>query len=262
MIDTIATALATAILLSLSGTLLGRAKEIDLSLDTQCFFVAGLQDCLFKVTPTLLAVPLSVVLLFLLLCLRLVFARRFRLDPMIVSIGFGLTLLGATYTIFALFGLAIQSPQYQRWASFWCLVGVAAAFISTALLADRYFAPSQRVRVPLKSLGGPPGFWPSVGCSIAPACVLTAISGTLLATHAGTVTPNSSSAFGVLGSTAALLTYGRSGRAVLAGLVLAGLYLLGIFAGTSAMQDLLQSFVLPIVTLIIAGALALFLGRA
>ena len=252
-----------AILLALAGTLLSRAKEIDLSLDAQCFFVAGLQDCLFRfMVPGVVAAGISVAVLLLLLCVRIEFSRRFTVDSMIVSIGFGLMLLGGVFALFFLSGFETQVPLYPRWVPFWSVACAAAGAICTVLLLDRYFAPSYRVAVSLRPLGGVPPRRPTFTCAVLPACILTALAGTLLATHAGSVTPGSSNSFGVLGSTAALMTYGRLSRALAAGILLGTLYVLGILAETTSLQDMLQSYVLPILSLAIVALVALFLGRA
>jgi hypothetical protein len=258
--STLESSVLPAILLAQAATLLGRAREIDLSLDQQCVFVVAVQICLFPVLAEPLAAIISGVGLFAILLGRMAFARKFQVNTMIVSIAVGLMLVGLAFTFLWLGGFPSQYPRYHLHTSMRTLALLGLALFLLVLVIDRFVALNYRMTVPVQPIGSVPGLGLSVVGALFPAVVLTTMAGSLLALHAGTLTLYFSDGFGVLGATAALFTYGRLIRASGVGLMLGATYVAGVYAmdlGT----DVIQSFLVPIFSLAVMAAVALIVSR-
>lgn len=259
--ETIAAALLPSILLTQAATLLGRAREIDLSLDQQCLFVAIVQLCAMKFMAPQLALLLSCVMLAFLLSLRILFARKRQSDTMIVSIAGGLLLIGTSFGLAWGFGLSGLYPSYPEWISVPRFASFSLLVIILFFVVDALSAEVHRTLVPL----GPPETAPSITRSIwfcaVPASVLTTIAATLLAVHAELVAPELSHSFGIMGATIALVAFGRLPRAGFLGAGLGIVYVSGLFAVGWTQSPALQSFGVPMLTLGLVALVALRVNR-
>lgn len=261
-IDILVAAVLPAILLTQAATLLGRAHEIDLSLDQQCYFVAVVQSCLLDFVPDGLVAALSGVGLFVVLALRFAFGRRFGTNSMIVSIAVGMMLVGVAFVLIWFLKPGSQYPTYRAWIPLPYLAAVSVCVCLLIMLGDLVFSSSHRVKVPVRSIGSLPPGAGALAFAIAPASLLTMLAGSLLAVHAQTITLSFSNSFGILGATVSLVAFGRLSRATALGLFLAAIYVIGILVLTPLRNSMLQSFGVPILSLVVVGLFALFYNRS
>ncbi len=251
--DSFLAAFVPAILLAQAATLLGRANEIDLSLDQQCFFVTISQICLFKFLPIDLPEVFVIVASFILLCLiltfRFAFDRRFNANPMIVSIAVGMILLGISYVLIWRITPGTQTPDYPTWVKLKTLSLFSLLVSIIIWIGDLFISSSYLVKVPIRPIGSLPGIIQTFAFAVAPAAILITLAATVLASHAKSVTLSFSQNFGILGATTSMLTFGRLSRATCFGFILGLLYLLGL------------NFNLPFFGLLIVASFALFINR-
>ena len=249
-----------ALLLVAAATLLDRAKEIDLSLDQQCYFVACAQAVLFSACPAFLAILGSCVLIIVLQSARVWFNRRMKCDTFVMSIAAGMIYTGAAFVLPWAVGVDRNPPYLLPLTPFWVAAG-AMMLLAVTWAADRLSADAQRVTFPLRpDVAGTPDLTSSIQYAVVPAALLTTAAATLLAAYAGNVTQSSSSSLGILAATIAILTFGRLARGIVAG---AGIAAIIIFAQETALvpAGVLQSHVLPIFTFAVVGLIALLKNR-
>ena len=259
--STIVASLIPAVALSQSATLLARAREIDLSLDQQCFLVAVLQVCFSGSVPAWASIVISVFVLSALQSARLIFNRVACANTMITSIASSLIYFGLAYLGMRYFHLG-YAPQYAlAGVTLEVLAGVAVISICLLLAADKFVGPMFRSKIGVLPLGGTPNIFASAFWCVLPASLLTCLASAVLAVHAGSVTESFSQNFGILGATAALVSYARAPRAARFGAIIAIFYVAGLAIAHLAQSSLAQSFLVPILSLASMGALALILSR-
>lgn len=249
-----------AVLFAIAAALLARAREIDLSLDQQCFLVAVLQTCFFTVMPVWLGVLCSFGIIAVLQSLKLLFNRATAADSMVTSIAAGMVYMGLAFVMLWLFGV-LQNPRYPVDFSRVGVGIVCLLLLGAVWIADARVAAVQRLTFPVRpDVGGVPHRLPSVVYGVVPAALLTTATATLMGAYARSVTPTFSSGLGILGATIAIVTYGRLGRSAAFGGVLGAIMIGPQLMGTSV-SGVVQSFWIPMLSLLGVGAFALFASR-
>jgi hypothetical protein len=258
-----------AILLSAAAAFLARAREIDLSLDQQCYFVASVQAALYLLLPSWIGAAVGLIVSFALLVAiqsaRLYFNRVIGLngvatsDGLVTSIASGMILVGAASVITWAAG-GQRTPSYTLELPPVMVLAVCGGILVAIWGLDCFSGNAQRVTFPVSpAVGAPPSKRASVIYAVAPAALLTAGAATLLGAYSQSVTPAFTSGLGIIAATLAILTFGRVRRSFVAGIGLAVIFIVPqmVFPG----GGLVQSYVEPVSRLLIIAILPIFLSR-
>lgn len=243
-----------AIFLSVASVLLIRLREIDLSLDQQCFFVGAMQAIFFHFSSGsygIAAVIMSFLLVFFLLYFRIRLNMFFKTNSMIMSLSFGMILIGVCLGLIWLFGIESRQPQYPHWISRPLFYSISAIILLVIIGCDQIvslFIKSTifpgRISMRILSQSNPLYL-------IISASILITLAGTLLALHANSVTAGFAGNIGILVAAMSMITYGRIIRALAFGVLVGFFYWVGLRSSFFSNSDLFKSYLFPVFQLFI-----------